>query len=98
MITYRFIILHLIREIEFSHPYVDQPFYADNAGYGDSFVHFKNHLEDIMVWGPTLGNFLKTTKRILVVSELNAQWEKNFFYWMGIKVVTRRCYLGVYIG
>ena len=63
-----------------------------------NFAALKVHLEDIMVRGPPQGYFHEPTKIILVVSENNGMQAEAYFQGMGIKVVTRSCYIGVFIG
>ena len=67
---------------------------ADDAGAGGKFTHILEHLWDLQAQGPGRGYYLKTTKRILVVAPGNVARAEEFFWGMGIKVVTGNRYLG----
>ena len=56
------------------------------------------HFRDLQLRGPARGYFPKPTKSILVVSEKNVPWAKEYFRGMGIQVVTGSRYLGGYVG
>ena len=72
--------------------------YADDAGSGGKFTNILEHLWDLQVQGPARGYYLEPTKIILVVAPGNVARAEEFFWGLGIKVVTGHRYLGGYIG
>ena len=52
MIAYGLQILPLIWDLQMAHPNVTQPWYADDAGAGGTFVGIYQHIDNLMVQGP----------------------------------------------
>ena len=98
MIAYGIRVLPLIRVLRSDHPQVSQPWYTDNAGAGGGFWAVMAHFRDLQLKGLARGYFPEPTKRILVVSEQNVPWAKEYFRRMGEQVVTGSRYLGGFIG
>ena len=57
-----------------------------------------DHFRDLQLRGPARGYFLEPTKSILVVAERNVPRAKEYFFGMGVQVVTGSQYLGGLIG
>ena len=98
MIAYGIGVLPLIRELWNAHPWVTQPWYADDAGAGGKFTNIMEHLRDLQARVPARGYYPDPTKRILVVDPGNVARAEEHFRRLGIKVVTGHRYLGGYIG
>ena len=98
MIAYGIGVLPIIRELRGAHPRVTQPWYTDDAGDGGKCVHILAHLWELQVRVPPRGYYPEPTKRILVVAPQNVARAEEFFWGMGIKVVTGHRYLGGFIG
>ena len=98
MIAYGIGVLPLIRELRRYHPYVTQPWYADDAGAGGIFGAVMDLFWDLQLKEPTQGYFTEPTKSILVVAERNVPRAKEYFRGMGIKIVTGSQYLGGFVG
>ena len=79
MIAYGIGVLPLIRELREAHPRVTQPWYADNAGAGGTFIDVQAQFQDLQARGPALGYYPEPTKSILVMSPENvARSEEHF--------------------
>ena len=98
MIAYDIRIPLLVCKLHTAHTHVTQPWYADNTGAGGTFVALHDHTRELLVRGPLRGYFPEPTKSILVVSLQNFQQEEAHLQGMGVRVVTRRCYLFGFIG
>ena len=68
MIAYAIGVLPLIRELQGAHPFVTQPWYADDARLGGKFEHILAHIWDLQARGPPRGYYLELTKSVLVVA------------------------------
>ena len=55
MIEYGIKFLPLIRELRGAHPWVTQPWYADDAGSGGKFQNILEHFRYLQARGPTRG-------------------------------------------
>ena len=98
MITYVIGVLHLIRELRGAYPWVTQPWYADDAGAGGTFLQILVHFRDLQAQGPARGYYPEPTKSILVVAPRNVAQADENFRGLGIRVVTGHRYLRGYIG
>ena len=92
MIKYYIGILPITREIRDSHPH------DNDTGAGGTLSTLWDHIGDLMVCAPPQGYLPDPNNRILVVSEKNFPQTEAYFQGMGLKVVTRRRYLGGLIG
>ena len=97
MIAYGIWALPLTREIRDAHPRFTQPWYADDAGTGGKFGRVLSHFQDLQARGTLKGYLPEPTKSILVMAPWNVARAEEFFCGMGIKVVTRSQYLGVFV-
>ena len=68
------------------------------AGEGGKFGKILAHFQDLQDKGPPQGYFLEPTNIILVVAPKNVAREEDFFWGIGIKVVTWSLYLGRFVG
>ena len=80
-----------------AHPCVTQPWHADDAGVGENFWQILAYFWDLQVRGPPRGYFQDPTESILVIALRNMYREKQFFWGMGLKVVTGSRYLGSFV-
>ena len=71
MIAYGIGVLPLIQELREAHPCVTQPWYADDAGAGGTFIDVQVHFQDLQARGPARGYYPEATKSILVVAPGN---------------------------
>ena len=94
MIRYGIEVLLVIRKIWGDNPRVTQRWYADDAGAGGKFGHILENHRDLQAWGPERGYHPELTKRILIVAPGNVDQAEEFFWGMGIQVVTVNRYLG----
>ena len=62
------------------------------------FGHIREHFRDLQARGPLWGYFPEPTKSILVVAPRKVARAEDFFSGMGIKVVTDRRYLRIFVG
>ena len=97
MIAYGIGVIPLIIGLHEAHPCVTNPWYADDVRAGGPFEHILAHFMDMQVMGPPRGYFPEPTKSILVVSPGNVLMSDDLFQGMGVKIVTGRRYLGVFI-
>ena len=67
-------------------------------GQGGGFKHILAHLWDLQARGPPRGYYPEPTKSILVVAPRNVAWVEEFFWGVGIQVVTGHRYLGGFMG
>ena len=67
-------------------------------GAWGSFGNILSHFKDIQVRGTPWGYFPEPTKNILVVAPQNLAKSEEFFWGIGILVVTGNHYLGSFIG
>ena len=88
MIGYYLGILSLIWYLLMAHPIVTEPWYADDAGAGGTFMVIQQHLDDLMVQGSLWGYFLEPKNIILFVSPRNFLLAEAFFQGYGLQVVT----------
>ena len=88
----------LIRELQGAHPRITQPWYADDVGAGGKFGHILEHLRDPRARFLARDYYPEPTKIILVVAPGNVAQAEEFFWGMGIQVVTGHCYPGGFIG
>ena len=98
MITYGIGVLPLNRELREAHPRVTQPWYADDAGAGVTFIDVQAHFQDLQARGPARGYYPESTKSILVVAPGNITQAEEHFRGLGIWVVTGHQYLGGFLG
>ena len=84
MISYGIGVLPLIRDLRRDHPYVTQPWYADDAGAGGSFEAVMSDFRDLRLKGTAQGYFPEPTKSILVVAEQNVP-RADSFSWRSLK-------------
>ena len=98
MISYVIGVLPLIRELREAHPRVTQPWYADDAGAGETFIDVQVHFQDLQARGPARGYYPKRTNSILVVALGNVAQAEEHFRGFGIRVVTGHWYLGGFLG
>ena len=98
MIAYGIGFLLLIQELREAHPHVTQPWYADEAGAGGTFIDVKAHFQDLQARRPARGYYPDLTKSILVVAPGNVARAKEHFRGLGIRVVTGHRYLGGFLG
>ena len=98
IIAYDIGFLPLIQDIQDKNPCVNQPWYANEAEPGGNFKQILAHLRDLHAWGAPWCNFPEITKSILVIAPHNVAKVEELFRGMGMKIVTGRCYLGVFIG
>ena len=61
-------------------------------------MHILAHLCDLQAQGPPRGYFPEPTKNILVLAPRNVSRAEEFFWRMGIKVVTGNRHIGGFIG
>ena len=94
MIAYGIGVLPLIQELRDAHPYITQPWYADDAGAGGKFGEIIAHFGDLKVRGSPQGYFPDSTNSMLVVSPRKLTRDEEFFQGRGLKVVTGSHYLG----
>ena len=66
-------------------------------GYGGTFTHNQDQLDEILVRGPPWESFLDPTKIILVISACNVAQVQRFLRGRGLTIVTGSRYLGGYI-
>ena len=97
MIAYGIGVLPIIRGLRVAHPRVTQLWYADDAGEGVKFEYILAHLWDLQARGPPRGYYPEPTKSILVVAPWNVAQLEEFFWGMGIQVMTGHQYLGGFI-
>ena len=83
MIIYGKGFLPLIRELQYTHPNVTQPWYADDAGAGGKLGHILEHFQDQQARGPPRGCVARA---------------EEFFCGMGVNIVTGSRYFGVFVG
>ena len=98
MIAYGIGVLPLIRELREAHPRVTQPWHADDAGAGGTFIDAHANFQYLQARGPARGYYPEPTKNILVVALGNVARAKEHFREIGIWVVTGHRYLGVFLG
>ena len=98
MIAYDIGVLPLIRELRNAHPWVTQPWYANDAGAGGTFQQIQGHFQDLQARGPDRGYYPEPTKSILVMAPGNIARDEEHFRGLGIRVVTGHRNLGGYIG
>ena len=98
MIVYGIGVLPLIRELRDSHPWVTQPWYADDAGAGGKFQQILEHFRDLQARGPAQEYYLEPTKSIFFVAQGNVARAEEHFRGLGIHVVTAHRCLGGCIG
>ena len=98
MIVYDIGFLPLIRELQGSHPRVTQLWYADDAVAGGKLEHIFAHLWNLQARGPSRGYYPEPTKIILVVAPRKIARAEEFFWGMGIQVMTGHQYLGGFKG
>ena len=67
-------------------------------GQGGEFKHILAHLRCLLARGLPRGYYPEPTKIILVVAPRNVARSEEFFWGMGIQVVTGHRYLGGFIG
>ena len=79
MLAYGIEVIPLIREIQYTHTRVTQPWYAYYAGLGVSFGNILAHLQDLQGRGQPQGYFPETIKSILVLSPQNIARTKALF-------------------
>ena len=94
MIAYGIGVLPIIQYLRYAHPHITQPWYANDVGKGGKFGIILAYFQDLQAGGSPRGYFSEPTKSILVVALQNMARVKEFFWGMGIKVVTGSCYLG----
>ena len=61
----------LIRQLKLEFPAVKQPWYADDAGAGGSFIDLRKFFLRLQEIGPAFGYFPEPTKSILIVRAHN---------------------------
>ena len=98
MIAYGIGVLPLTRELREAHPHVKQPWYADDAGAGGTFIDVQAHFQDVQARGLARGYYPEPTKSILVVAPGNVSRAEEHFRGLGIRVVTGHRYLGGFLG
>ena len=98
MIAYGIGVLPLFQELREAHPCVTQPWYADDAGAGRTFIDVQAHFQNLQARGPTRVYYLERTKSILVVAPRNVERSEEHFRGLGIWVVTGHRYLGGFLG
>jgi hypothetical protein len=99
MFVYGIGLLPLIRILKVSFPEMDQTWYADDAGTGDSFDPIKAHFRMLEEIGPIYGYYpADSSKTILVVSQNNLAAAKAAFKDFDFTIATGHRYLGGYIG
>ena len=68
MIAYNIGVLPIIRDLQYAHPCITHPWYADDVRSGDSFGDIIAHLHNFQKRGPLRGYFPDPTKIILVLA------------------------------
>ena len=76
-------VLPLIWELRTAHPRVTQPWYADDAGAGETFQQVQEHFQDLQARGPARGYYPEPTKSILVVAPGNVARDEEHFRGLG---------------
>ena len=68
MIEYGIRVLPLIRELWSAHPWITQPWYADDTRAGGTFQQILEHFRDLQARRPARGYYLDPTKNILIMA------------------------------
>jgi hypothetical protein len=98
MFAYGLGILPLIRKLKSEFTYVNQPWYADDAGAGGNFRSIRLFFKRLQELGPDFGYFPEPSKSILVVRDHNLDKTKSAFADFEFQITTGCRYLGGFVG
>ena len=79
MIAYSIGVIHLIRELWYTHPHITQPWYMDEAGEGGKLERILEQFQDLQARGTPRGCSPEPTNSILIVALMNVARAEEFF-------------------